>query len=75
MEGLVVFVFLLPLTAAVITCLAAPRLQRDSVRVSIAGMVATFALTAFLLGLALSRATPPVRFARGVPGVCFSSIP
>jgi len=54
MEGLVAVVFLLPLAAGIATYLAAPALKRDSVRISIVGMVATCAIAALLLGSALA---------------------
>ena len=54
MEGLVVVVFLLPIVAAIGTCLTASRLQRGSVRISVVGAVGTLALTALLLGLAIA---------------------
>jgi NADH-quinone oxidoreductase subunit L len=46
----------LPLGAAVLSYVLAPRLQRDSARISIGGAVATFAVAAVLLGMALSGA-------------------
>jgi NADH-quinone oxidoreductase subunit L len=54
MEGLVVIVLLLPLASALATHLSAPGLQRRSVRISVIGMVATFAITTLLLGLTLA---------------------
>ena len=54
MERFVVLAILLPVTAALLTWSSASRLRRGSVRISIIGTVATFACTAFLLGLALA---------------------
>ena len=54
MERLVVFAFVLPLVAALLTWSSATRLSSSSVRISILGNVATFALTAVALFLALA---------------------
>ena len=54
MTKLVALVCLLPLAAALLTQLAAPRLKRKSVRFSIIGAIATFAVAALLLGLTLA---------------------
>jgi NADH-quinone oxidoreductase subunit L len=54
MEGFVVLAILLPVTAALLTWSSASKLRGGSVRISIIGTVATFACTAFLLGLALA---------------------
>lgn len=54
MENLVAVVFVLPIAAAVATYSATSRMRRDSVRISIIGSVATFAVTTLLLGLALT---------------------
>ena len=63
MVALVSPVFLLPLLAALLTQLAAPRLPRSSVRFSITGAVVTFAVASVLLGLALTGQAPgEIRF-------------
>ena len=54
MERLVVFAFVLPLVAALLTWSSATRLRSSSARISILGNVATFALTAVALFLALA---------------------
>ena len=54
MERLVVFAFVLPLVAALLTWSSATRLSSSSARISILGNVATFALTAVALFLALA---------------------
>lgn len=57
METLVPLVFLVPLASALLTLMAPQGLQRDSVRISIAGAVATFLCASGLLGLALAGHT------------------
>jgi NADH-quinone oxidoreductase subunit L len=54
MEGVVVIVLLLAFASAMATHLSAQGLQRRSVRISVIGMVATFAITTLLLGLTLA---------------------
>jgi NADH-quinone oxidoreductase subunit L len=54
MERFVVFAFLLPLVAALLTWSSAPGQRRGSARISIIGNVATFAVTTLALGLALA---------------------
>jgi NADH-quinone oxidoreductase subunit L len=54
MEHLVVLAISLPATAALLTWSGASRLRSDSVRISIIGTVATFAVTTVLLGFALT---------------------
>ena len=54
MERLVVFAFVLPLVAALLTWSSATRLSSSCARISILGNVATFALTAVALFLALA---------------------
>lgn len=60
---LVALVFLLPLCAALLTQLAASRLQRGSVRISLAGALLTFLAAAVMLGLALAgKPERPIAF-------------
>ncbi|WP_043753560.1 NADH-quinone oxidoreductase subunit 5 family protein [Imhoffiella purpurea] len=54
MNGLIVILFLLPVVSALATQWMAPRLGRKVIRISIAGIVATFAVAALTLGLAIS---------------------
>ncbi len=53
MKSLVLLILLLPLAAALLTQLIAPRFRQTSVRISIVGSVATFIVAAALLTLAL----------------------
>jgi len=57
MDALVPLVFLVPLASALLTLAASQGLHRDSVRISIAGAVATFLCASGLLGLALAGHT------------------
>lgn len=63
MGALVALVPVVPLASALLTLTAVSSLQRDSVRISIAGAIATFLCASILLGLALSgHAASELRF-------------
>jgi NADH-quinone oxidoreductase subunit L len=63
MDALVALVPVVPLASALLTLTAVSSLQRDSVRISIVGAIATFLCASILLGLALAgHATSELRF-------------